>query len=104
MLKNNIKFVKVFHYFSLAGLTVLGLFTVIATGGGDNENPTEDLGAGEITEYEGQKLSSINDFRENSILGPQFIDQEDYELTVTGLVETPTAYTYDNIINNFDHF
>lgn len=49
-------------------------------------NETKSLENVEIREYEGQDLSSINDFRENSIKGPQHIDVEDYRLTVTGLV------------------
>lgn len=52
----------------------------------------------EIREYEGQDLSSINDFRENSIKGPQYIDVEEYRLTVTGLVNSKAEYTYDDVI------
>lgn len=54
----------------------------------------------EVREYEGQDLSSINDFRENSIRGPQYIDVEDYRLTVTGLVNNATTYTYNDVISN----
>ena len=32
----------------------------------------------EIREYQGVKLSSVNDFRENSIKGPQSITKENY--------------------------
>ncbi len=45
-------------------------------------------------------LSSLNDFRENSILGPQDIDIETYTLTVDGLVDTPTVYGYDQVLNH----
>jgi hypothetical protein len=41
----------------------------------------------EIREYEGERLSSINDFRENSIAGPQHVDKERYVLKITGLVD-----------------
>jgi DMSO/TMAO reductase YedYZ molybdopterin-dependent catalytic subunit len=58
----------------------------------------------EITEYNGQKLNSINDFRENSIKGPQTINIGNYRLTTTGLVENETAYTYDDVINNHTHY
>ena len=58
----------------------------------------------EITEYNGQKLSSINDFRENSIKGPQTINIGNYRLTTTGLVENETTYTYDDVINNHTHY
>lgn len=98
------KIIRLFRDFSLACLSALGLFAIIATGGGGKDAPTRDLGIGEIREYEGQQLSSINDFRENSILGPQYIDIEGYVLKVTGLVENPTAYTYDNVVNKFDHY
>jgi DMSO/TMAO reductase YedYZ molybdopterin-dependent catalytic subunit len=55
----------------------------------------------EIREYEGQDLSSINDFSENSIKGPQYINVEDYVLTVTGLVNNEVRYTYDDVINEY---
>jgi len=55
----------------------------------------------EINEYEGQDLSSINDFRENSIKGPQYINKNSYQLEIKGLVENPESFTYDEIINNF---
>lgn len=51
-----------------------------------------------IPEYQGTDFSSVNDFRENSIKGPQFIDVEDYELVVTGLVDRNVTYTYEEII------
>jgi DMSO/TMAO reductase YedYZ molybdopterin-dependent catalytic subunit len=54
----------------------------------------------EIREYEGQKLSSIDDFRENSIKGPQFIDNESYSLVITGLVNNEIEYTYSDVISN----
>jgi len=53
----------------------------------------------EIREYEGEKLSSINDFRENSIAGPQNVSLEDYELEITGLVDKPLTLTYDQVLD-----
>lgn len=58
----------------------------------------DELPSVEIREYEGKDLSSINDFRENSIRGPQQIDMESYRLKVTGLVEDAKEYTYDEVI------
>jgi hypothetical protein len=55
----------------------------------------------EIRDYEGEDLSSINDFRENSIKGPQYIDIESYILSVKGLVANELELTYDEIINNY---
>jgi DMSO/TMAO reductase YedYZ molybdopterin-dependent catalytic subunit len=94
-----------FRYLSLISIIILGFIAIVGTGGnnGDNDTP-KDLGAGEIREYEGQALSSINDFRENSINGPQYIDQGSYELKVTGLAENPTAYSYGEVVDNFAHY
>ncbi|MFC1870900.1 molybdopterin-dependent oxidoreductase [Chloroflexota bacterium] len=63
-----------------------------------------ELAGVEITEYEGENLSSANDFRENSIRGPQRLDIESYQLTVTGLVNSPRAYTYDEVINDHQSY
>jgi DMSO/TMAO reductase YedYZ molybdopterin-dependent catalytic subunit len=58
----------------------------------------------EIREYEGQDLSSIGNFRENSIRGPQYINASTYRLTVTGLVNKTLEYTYDDVINAFQKY
>jgi len=50
--------------------------------------------------YQGQHLSSINDFRENSIKGPQYINSTTYRLKITGLVQTPKNYTIHDVIDN----
>jgi len=68
------------------------------------KNKTNTLKPVEIREYEGQKLSSIYDFRENSIKGPQYIDNESYRLVVTGLVNNEIEYTYDDAINSHQHY
>ncbi len=60
-----------------------------------------DLGYSEIREYEGKDLSSINNFRENSIKGPQQIDNETYTLAVTGLVNNELEFTYQDVINSY---
>ena len=65
---------------------------------------TEALESVEITEYEGENLSSIVAFRENSIKGPQYIDNETYRLVITGLVDEELEYTYDEVINSFQAF
>ena len=65
-----------------------------------SRDDAEELKAVEITEYEGENLSSITEFRENSIKGPQYVDVGSYRLIIVGLVESPTDYTYDEVINN----
>lgn len=60
-----------------------------------------DLGYEEIREYEGQDLSSISAFRENSIKGPQDVDIGTYKLTITGLVNIEKQYSYEEIISSY---
>jgi DMSO/TMAO reductase YedYZ molybdopterin-dependent catalytic subunit len=55
----------------------------------------------EVRSYQGQDLSSINDFRENSIKGPQYINISDYRLTISGLTNRTTEYTYTDILNKY---
>ena len=62
--------------------------------------PTSTLDYVEITDYQGEKLDSINDFRENSIAGPQHIDINGYRLNLTGLVQNQRTYTYNDIIDS----
>jgi len=63
-----------------------------------------ELDGVEIREYQGEKLSSVQDFRENSIKGPQDIDRNQYRLKITGLVENQRSYSYDDILNQFQSY
>ncbi|HLA41718.1 MAG TPA: molybdopterin-dependent oxidoreductase, partial [Candidatus Glassbacteria bacterium] len=54
---------------------------------------------GELSEYEGQALSTWSDFRENSITGPQKVDITQYQLEVGGLVANPKTYTYADLVS-----
>jgi len=51
----------------------------------------------EITEYQGEKLGSVGNFRENSIRGVQVVDPESYRLVIDGLVGAPAAFTYPEL-------
>ena len=90
------------------GLIALGVIItafivgVFVFGPGNGE--VAELEGIEVREYQGENLSSINDFRENSIKGPQYVDSESYRLRVTGLAEKPAEYTYDEVIDDFDNF
>jgi DMSO/TMAO reductase YedYZ molybdopterin-dependent catalytic subunit len=70
----------------------------------ETADETKTLESVEIREYEGIDLSSIDAFRENSIRGPQYIDPENYTLTVSGLVESELELTYDEIVNSYRRF
>ena len=65
---------------------------------------TKALAAVEVRSYQGKPLSSITDFHENSILGPQHINESDYLLTVTGLTTSTKVSTYREILDNHQHY
>jgi DMSO/TMAO reductase YedYZ molybdopterin-dependent catalytic subunit len=67
-------------------------------------NRTNEYQYVEVREYEGKDLSSISQFRENSIKGPQYVDAETYRLTVKGLVNNELEYTYDDVLDSFPSF
>ena len=84
----------------LSLILVAAIIFAVDTG----RNNTEVLAPNEIREYEGIDLSSINAFRENSIKGPQEIDIDSYSLRITGLVTNSTSYTYDEVLNMYQHY
>ena len=67
--------------------------------------PIPSLYPGEVTQYQNQSLTPINgfigEFLATSIAGAQYVNQTTYRLTVTGLVNQPQEYTYDDLVNNF---
>ncbi len=92
----------------IAIITFMVIFLTTFTGGlaacSAVAGSTNHLPGTEVREYEGQNLSSINDFRENSINGPQHVDINNYRLEITGLAENLTSYTYDEVINDFARY
>lgn len=86
------------YLFLLLSLLLFGCGT--SNDGDTNETDLEELTKIEVTEYEGQNLSSLTDFRENSIKGPQYIDIDAYTLTIDGLVEQPVSLSYDEVLDN----
>ena len=58
----------------------------------------------EVRDYQGERLSSVNEFRENSIKGPQYVNPESYRLKISGLVESPKEYTYEEVIGNHQSY
>lgn len=67
-------------------------------------NQPKRLYPGEIRDYQGENLSSIADFRENSIKGPQQVNISTYSLSITGLVNKTVNYTYDEILSKFQKY
>ena len=71
----------------------LGALTVVAVSLSDGDETHAGVQEVEITEYQGQRLGSVDDFRENSILGVQEIDPLTYTLLVDGLVGQTDSWT-----------
>ena len=79
--------------------------------GSPTSAPVSGLFPGEVTQYEGQKLTTINTFLDDiaqhpdvAIDGTQVINQSTYRLTVTGLVSQPVEYSYSDVVNNFTSY
>ncbi len=89
----------VFLELFLVGLIITVVLTrsriIIVVGAGGELDTLESV---KVKEYEGKDLSSINDFRENSIRGPQYVDNQTYRLAITGLVDDQIEYTYDEVV------
>ena len=60
-------------------------------------NTSRVLAAAEVRNYQGEKLSSVTDFRENSINGPQHVNISNYRLQIGGQVTTPRSLTYNEV-------
>lgn len=75
---------------AILGLITIGvLFTFLSMGQEDT-----DAQRVEINEYQGERLGSVDDFRENSIRGVQQVDVETYQLVIDGLVSEPARFSY----------
>ena len=83
--------------FSFLGLVVV--LSAIGCSSGNEQNEVPGMETIEIREYQGEDLSSINDLRENSIAGPQYVNGETYRLNIKGLVNSPLTLTYDEVIS-----
>ncbi|MCW4000901.1 MAG: molybdopterin-dependent oxidoreductase [Candidatus Bathyarchaeota archaeon] len=87
-----------------ASLVIMFLVIVgIAAFNSQNNQPPK-LYPEEIREYQGADLSSIADFRENSIKGPQYVNESTYRLKITGLVNQTLEYSYEEILSKFKSY
>jgi len=80
------------------------IFIIPGISAGQSAGSPTPLAPVEVRSYQGQDLSSINDFRENSIAGPQHVNISTYQLTVTGLTNRTVNYTYDQVLAKFPHY
>jgi DMSO/TMAO reductase YedYZ molybdopterin-dependent catalytic subunit len=82
-------------------LTTCSTVTLAALLTGCAGNPVSDnseLSAVQVKEYQGERLSAIGDFHENSIKGPQRVNMDSYRLEVTGLLDKRLSYTYADVV------
>ena len=86
-----------------AAIAVL-LLILVGVGIYLQNQPPQTLYPQEIREYEGEDLSSISAFRENSIKGPQHVPNASYRLVITGLVNNSVSYTYGEVLNGFQKY
>jgi DMSO/TMAO reductase YedYZ molybdopterin-dependent catalytic subunit len=85
--------------------TGIGLAGVSAAGCSVESTPTASVpgnssvtpSPAEATEYNGQKLDPINSIRENSIHGTQHISADAYSISISGLVDNPKTYSYQDL-------
>ncbi|MDD1678354.1 MAG: molybdopterin-dependent oxidoreductase [Methanomicrobiales archaeon] len=87
----------------LTGIIVASVSMLYVIIAGYLHGPTS-LPSVEIRSYQGQNLSSISDFRENSIKGPQYVNISEYRLTITGLTNTTLTHPYDEVLQKYPHY
>ena len=85
-------------------IAVVAAFVILELRPGSPSNGTTPLAAAEVRSYQGQDLSSISDVPENAIAGTQYLNESDYQLTVTGLTATTKVSTYREILDNHRHY
>ena len=95
---------RVVVFVSILAVAIFGIVAAVNKAGLISGSEAKELETVEVREYQGQRLSSVSDFRENSIKGPQYIDIASYELKISGLVEKPMSYTYDKVIKDYEHY
>jgi DMSO/TMAO reductase YedYZ molybdopterin-dependent catalytic subunit len=83
----------------IAGLSIFIVYKAINYRSG-NTKQVQELAASEVRQYEGKNLSSIKDFEENSIKGPQYVDRNSYQLKIKGLTDGEHDYAYADVINS----
>ncbi len=99
---------RILGVIAIAVITLVTILFILSEGTGSRTiSPTGSsnaLPAVEVRGYQGNDLSSINDFRENSIRGPQYVNTSGYRLTVTGLTNTTDVYTYQDILSRYPNY
>lgn len=88
----------------LISLVIISSFRLVGNTEDLKIEQSQSLTSVEIREYQGEDLSSIIDFRENSIRGPQKVNIDDYKLEITGLVQEAKTFKYSDILENNERY
>ena len=64
------------------------------------QNQPVKLQGVQVNDYQGKKLTPINNMPKTSIKGTQYVNESNYTLEVTGLVQNPRNYTYAEVLNH----
>jgi len=86
---------------------VLVLGVMLINPGPGAGSPVQDparLAEVEIRSFNGSDLSSLRDFHENSIRGPQYVNETGYRLTVTGLTGKTLVLPYRDVLDTYPHY
>ena len=77
-------------------ILVIVIFAVVEY----QQNQPVKLQGVQVNNYQGQKLTPMNNMPKTSIKGTQYLNMSNYTLQVTGLVQNPRNYTYDEVLNH----
>lgn len=88
----------------IIGVIIFWLYTIYEPVLSVNLSQNNELSPIEIRNYEGERLDSYRDFRENSIKGPQKIQIDTYRLQLTGLVDDDLSFSYPEILTNYTSY
>lgn len=80
-------------------LAVAAALLAACSGAAAESSSPSELESVEIRQYQGEDLSSIGEFRENSMSGPRYVSLDDYQLRITGLVDNELSLTYDQVLD-----
>jgi DMSO/TMAO reductase YedYZ molybdopterin-dependent catalytic subunit len=82
---------------------ILGMIMINSGPGSSAPGPTQLAGV-EVRSFNGSDLSSLRDFHENSIKGPQYVNETDYRLTVSGLTGKTLVMSYRDVLDMYPHY
>ena len=87
-------------FLTVSVIAVLLIFSIARSFSRRNGIKEENV-QGELKEYNGEKLSSVLAFRENSIIGPQKVDINSYKLEIVNTSGNSKSYKFNEIIEKF---